>query len=74
MSQAFVKEGENQWLHEIPPTLHALTLFLTRENNHIRVYLKKHYFHTGLEKEVYEMSDGLSYATDEHSRWYILPD
>ena len=31
MSQAFVKESEEQWLHEVPPTLNALIVYLTRE-------------------------------------------
>ena len=71
MSQAFVKESEEQWLHEIPPTLQALIVYLTRENNGIRVYEKKSY--TGANgKQVYEMSNGLAYSTDDDSRWYIV--
>ena len=41
MSQAFVKESEEQWLHEIDPTLTALVNYLTKENNGIRVYEKR---------------------------------
>ncbi len=41
MSQAFVKESEEQWLHEIAPTINALIVYLTRENNNIRVYEKR---------------------------------
>ena len=41
MSQAFVRENEEQWLHEIPPSVAALIYHLTRENNGIRVYEKK---------------------------------
>ncbi len=41
MSQAFVKEGDEQWLHEIQPTMNALIVYLTRENNGIRVYAKE---------------------------------
>ena len=41
MSQAFVKESEEQWLHEIAPTMNALIVYLTRENNGIRVYEQK---------------------------------
>jgi hypothetical protein len=33
MSSAFVKEAEEQWLHEIPPTLTALIVYLTGQNN-----------------------------------------
>ena len=41
MSGAFVRESDEQGLHDIPPTLNALILYLTRENNGIRVYEKK---------------------------------
>jgi len=60
MSSAFVKESEEQWLHEIQPTINALIVYLTRENNGIRVYEKKNTIdpHSGV--EVFEMSNGLS--------------
>jgi hypothetical protein len=74
MSQAFVRERDEQWLHEIPPTLNALIVYLTRENSNIRVYLKNSRFDPELGREVYEMSDGLSYAVDSNGSWYILPD
>ena len=45
MSQAFVKEEDGQWLHDIPPTMNALINYLTRENNGVRVYEQKTYFH-----------------------------
>lgn len=32
MSSAFVKESEEQWLHEIQPTIKALIDYLTRQN------------------------------------------
>jgi hypothetical protein len=41
MSSAFVKESEEQWLHDVQPTLHALIFYLTRENNGVRVYEKE---------------------------------
>jgi hypothetical protein len=41
MSQAFVKEEDEQWLHDIPGTMPALINYLTKENNGIRVYEKK---------------------------------
>ena len=40
MSQAFVKEEDDQWLHEIPGTLTALIHYLIKENNGIRIYGK----------------------------------
>lgn len=72
MSQAFVKESEEQWLHDVPPTMNALVNYLTRENNGIRVYEQKNYFNEKAGKEVHVMSNGLSYSTDKESKWYIL--
>jgi hypothetical protein len=72
MSQAFVKEGDEQWLHEIQPTLNALILHLSRENNGIRVYEQRQYIHPKTGKEVYVMSNGLSYSKDNEGRWEIV--
>ena len=41
MSHAFVKEEDDQWLHEIPGTITALINHLTKENNGVRVYEKR---------------------------------
>ncbi|MBD0297928.1 MAG: hypothetical protein ICV84_22485 [Flavisolibacter sp.] len=71
MSQAFVRETDEQWLHEVAPTLNALMVYLTRENNGIRVYEKRSYVSPKLNREVHEMSNGLSYAKDE-GRWFIV--
>jgi hypothetical protein len=71
MSQAFVREGDDQWLNEIGPTLNALIVFLTRENGGIRVYEKKHYTDDN-GREVYVMSNGLSYSKDDKSVWQIV--
>jgi hypothetical protein len=70
MSQAFVKEEDDQWLHEIPATLTALINYLTRENNGIRVYQKNTLVKDG--REVYDMSNGLQYAKDAHGKWEIV--
>ena len=72
MSQAFVKESEEQWLHEVPPTLNALIVYLTRENNGIRVYEQKSFIDAKSGKEIHVMSNGLSYATDNESKWYVV--
>lgn len=72
MSQAFVKESEEQWLHEIAPTLPALVIYLTRENNGIRVYEKEHLVDPKTGKDVYRMSNGLSYSKDSDGRWCII--
>jgi hypothetical protein len=72
MSQAFVKESEEQWLHEIAPTINALVVYLTRENNGVRVYEKGHHMDPKSGKEIYSMSNGLSYAKDAEGRWYVV--
>ena len=69
MSQAFVKEEDPQWLHEIPGTISALINYLTRENNGIRVYEKRKYLKDGI--EIYEMSNGLPYSKDANGKWQI---
>ena len=72
MSQAFVKESEEPWLPDVAPTLQALILHLTRENNGIRVYEQKTYVHPKTGKEVYMMSNGLSYSKDMDGRWEVV--
>ena len=72
MSQAFVRESDEQWLHEVAPTMNALIVYLTRENNGIRVYEKRSYIHPKDGREVYEMSNGLSYAKDKEGRWEVV--
>ncbi len=71
MSSAFVKESDEQWLHEIAPTMSALTNFLTRENNGVRVYEKKNIVDAN-GREVHEMSNGLSYTKDEEGKWMVI--
>jgi hypothetical protein len=72
MSQAFVKESDDQWLHDIGPSMNALILFLTRENNGIRVYEKKIFVSDKDGREVHLMSNGLSYAKDDAGKWYVV--
>ncbi len=58
MSQAFVRESDEQWLNEVPPSLNALFLYLTRANNGIRVYELRNYIDkSGL--DIHPMSNGL---------------
>lgn len=71
MSQAFVKESDEQWLHDIQPTLHALIIYLSRENNGIRVYEQKNFIDKN-GKEIHVMSNGLSYAKDNDGKWYVV--
>jgi hypothetical protein len=71
MSQAFVRETDDQWLNEVAPTLQALTVFLTRENGGIRVYEQKNFVDdTG--RTVYAMSNGLSYSKNEKGEWFVV--
>jgi hypothetical protein len=72
MSQAFVKESEEQWLHEVPPSITALIFYLTRENNGVRVYEKKMVRDSGLGKDIYIMSNGLSYSKDSDGKWFVI--
>jgi hypothetical protein len=71
MSQAFVREGEDQWLSDVAPTLNALIIFLTRENNGVRVYEKKNVIDSN-GRETHVMSNGLSYAKDEKGVWQVV--
>ena len=71
MSQAFVKEGDDQWLHDLPPTINALTVYLSRENNGIPVYQKN--IQTDKNgRVIHLMSNGLSYAIDKDGKWEIV--
>jgi len=69
VSHAFVKEEDDQWLHEIPGTLAALINYLTKENNGIWVYEKRMFVKDGV--EVHEMSNGLWYSKDANCKWQI---
>ena len=71
MSQAFVKENDEQRLHEVSPALPALIHYLTRENNGVRVYEKRQFVDAKTNKEVFEMSNGLMYTKDTQGRWEI---
>ncbi len=72
MSSAFVKESDEQWLHEVQPTMNALVVFLSRENNGIRVYEKRSFIDPRSGQQAYEMSNGLSYAKDDAGAWFVL--
>lgn len=72
MSQAFVRESDEQWLHEIQPTLQALIVYLSRENNNIRVNLINTIVDEKEKREKYEMSNGLIYSRDKENRWEVV--
>jgi hypothetical protein len=69
MSSAFVKEEDEQWLHEIRYTLASLINYLTKENNGIRVYEKKMVIKDQI--KIYAMSNELAYSKDADSKWQI---
>jgi hypothetical protein len=58
-------------LHDVQPTLNALIVFLTRENNGVRVYEQKNYVDPKSGKEIHQMSNGLNYTKDDEGRWMI---
>lgn len=72
MSQAFVREGDAQWLHDVGPTVSALLLFLTQENNGIRVYEQKVAVDQKNGREIHHMSNGLAYTKDDEGLWSIV--
>ena len=74
MSSAFVKEGDYQKLNEVEPELGALLFYLRRENGGTPVRETKTYYSAKHGRDVYEMSDGLSYALNDERRWYIILD
>ena len=60
MSSAFVREGDDQWLHEIAPSIEALINYLSRENGGLPISVKKIELNAEHE-QVHSMSDGFSY-------------
>lgn len=72
MSSAFVRESDEQWLHEVAPTLPALIIYLSRQNNGVRVYEKKSYTDEKTQRLIHEMSNGLSYSKDDNAQWCIV--
>ncbi|HEX5170611.1 MAG TPA: hypothetical protein VFW11_15650 [Cyclobacteriaceae bacterium] len=71
MSQAFIREGDDQWLSDVSPTINALIIFLTRENNGISVY-EKQILRDADGRQIHVMSNGLSYMKDEQGRWSVV--
>ncbi len=71
MSQAFMRESEDQSLNDISPTLNSLILFLTKENNGIRVY-EKEAVNKADGRHVHRMSNGLSYSKNKDGRWQVV--
>ena len=72
MSQAFVREDDAMLLQDVAPSLAALKIYLSNENNGIRVYEKKRVTDPQTRRDVHVMSNGMSYAKDENSKWYLV--
>jgi hypothetical protein len=70
MSSAFVREGDDMWLHEVAPTLDALCNYLTRENGGLRITERGHFYSEEQKAEVHKMSDGFSYMIRDN-RWVL---
>ena len=71
MSQAFVREGDEQSLSDIPPTMHALINLLTYENGGIRVH-ERGQLTLPDGREAFRMSNGLTYSKNTDGRWEIV--
>jgi len=72
MSSAFVKEDEEQWLHDVSPTVSALAHYLTRENNGVRVYERNNFFDNKIGNTVHVMSNGGSYTKNAEGKWQMI--
>lgn len=72
MSQAFVRENDEMLLQDVSPSVTALVIYLSKENNGIRVYEKHRIKDSDNNREVHIMSNGLSYAKDQDSKWYVI--
>lgn len=73
MSRAFTRESDGQWLHDVAPTLSALLVYLSTENNGIRVIEERRYVDVA-GREVYVMSNGLSYYKDADNIWRVAEE
>lgn len=71
MSHAFVRDGDDIWLHDIAPTMIALINYLARENGGLKITEKERHFDPKLKLTVHKMSDGFSYAVRDN-KWTIV--
>ncbi len=74
MSSAFVRENDEQRLNEIGPSLDALLNYLRRENGGMTIRELRTRFSEKHQRDVHEMSDGLGYAKDDQSKWFVVLD
>ncbi len=73
VSRAFTKESDDQWLSDVAPTINALLLHLTRENNDIVVIVEKRTIDPD-GREIHHMTNGLAYVKDTAGRWSVAPE
>ncbi len=66
-----MRDGEDMWLSDVAPSFQALIVFLTKENNEVRVYEKRN-FENPAGRLVHEMSNGMSYSKDSNGKWEII--
>lgn len=73
MSSAFVKENDYQQLKNMPPNMASLLLYLRRENGG-PVHELRRRLDEQSQREIYDMSDGLSYALNSDQQWEVILD
>lgn len=74
MSSVFVREGEELRLSDVAPNLSSLQIYLRRENGGMPIRELKTWFSEKHDRDVYEMSDGLTYAKNDESKSHIILD
>jgi hypothetical protein len=65
---------EVKWLPATLSNIHELVFYLTRLNDNVMVYVKKVDVDIKNNSKVYEMSNGLRYATRGRGKWFIVRD
>lgn len=73
MSRAFVKEGESDQLKDIQPNMGSLLFFLKRENGGAVSEVRSR-FSEKFQREVFDMSDGLTYGLNDDNQWQVYLD
>lgn len=65
-----MREGDAESLEEIRPSVHALCVFLTRENNGVSI-VERRQSSDSQGRTLHVMSNGLTYTKDERGRWMV---
>lgn len=73
MSSAFVKEGDTEQLRDVAPNMASLLIFLRRESGGPVRELGTR-FSEKFQREVSDLSDGLSYGLNDNGTWQIYLD